>query len=178
MLIRVPDRRVKSEAQHTVISTLASLDIVGFTLFAPAASMFLLALQWGGTVYIWNSATIIGLFIGSAGTLVLFVAWEHRMGDKAMIPPAMVQKRVVWSSCLTLFFFFASLLMTSYYLPIYFQAVRNATPTLSGVYMLPAVLSQMAASIISGILGMSFFPRHFTTSHLSHSLHQANANNK
>jgi hypothetical protein len=38
--------------------------------------MFLLALQWGGQKYAWNSGTIIGLFIGSFANLCVFLAWE------------------------------------------------------------------------------------------------------
>jgi hypothetical protein len=39
----------------------------------------------------------------------------------------------------------------NYYLPIYFQAVRGATPTMSGVDLLPSILSQMIFAIVSGI---------------------------
>lgn len=45
------------------------------------------------------------------------------------------------------------MLITNYYLPIYFQAVRHATPTMSGVYLLPAILSQIIFATVSGILG-------------------------
>lgn len=38
---------------------------------------------------------------------------------------------------------------------IYFQAVRGKSPTISGVYMLPSVLSQMCFAVGSGILGLS-----------------------
>lgn len=41
----------------------------------------------------------------------------------------------------------------SYYLPIYFQGVKGATPTLSGVYLLPTLLSQLLSAIGSGVLG-------------------------
>lgn len=72
-----------------------------------------------------------------------------------MIPFSMVRQRIVWSSCLTMLFLMSSTMITSYYLPIYFQAVRNATPTLSGVYNLPAIISSILAAIISGVLGAS-----------------------
>lgn len=75
-----------------------------------------------------------------------------------MIPFSAVRQRVVWSACLVNFFFFGSMLITNYYLPIYFQAVRYATPTMSGVYLLPAILSQIIFATVSGILGMLHFP--------------------
>ncbi|KAK9242014.1 hypothetical protein V1506DRAFT_572943 [Lipomyces tetrasporus] len=40
----------------------------------------------------------------------------------------------------------------SYYLPIYFQAVRGVSPLTSGVYLLPSILSQLLFAVGSGIL--------------------------
>jgi MFS family permease len=154
LAIKVPDRIDRSrDNKPTARSVLAQLDLVGFLMFAPFSVMILMALQWGGTKYLWDSATIIGLFCGGGATLVLFLAWEYHMGDLAMIPFSVLRKTVVWSSCLVICFFFASLLVFSYYLPIYFQSVKGATPTMSGVYMLPSVLSQMLMAIVSGLLG-------------------------
>ena len=155
MVIRVPDVTTKTDAQSTVLMMLKKLDIVGFVLFAPAAIQFLLALEWGGSRYAWGNATIIGLFCGAAGTFGVYLAWEYRKGDSAMIPFSMVRRKVVWSSALVTLLFFASLVTTTYYMPIYFQTVRNATPTMSGVYILPAVVSQVLFATISGVLGMS-----------------------
>ena len=45
--------------------------------------------------------------------------------------------------------------MASYYMPIYFQAIRHATPSMSGVYILPAILSQIVFAAVSGALGMT-----------------------
>lgn len=120
--------------------------------------MFLLALEWGGSTYPWNSATIIGLFCGAAGNLALFLIWEHKKGDSAMIPFRMVKQRVVYSSGLNLFFLYANNVITAYYLAIYFQGARGKTPTFSGVYMLPGILSQMVSGFIAGLAGILDFP--------------------
>lgn len=155
MLIRIPDLTSKAQVKSTIRMTLEKLDVFGFALFAPAAIQFLLALEWGGTRYVWSSATVIGLFCGAAGTFSVFLAWEYRRGDSAMIPFSVVRRRIVWSSCLVGSLFMGSMIITSYYMPIYFQTIRNATPTMSGVYILPAILSQMLFATISGVLGMS-----------------------
>lgn len=153
-VIHIPDRLKKSENEkHTVLETLSKLDIGGFCLFAPCAIMFLMALEWGGIKYRWNSATIIGLFCGSAGIFAIFAVWEYRRGDKAMIPYSMLRKREVWSSCLVTALYFGSLLVYTYYLPIYFQAVKGVNPSPSGVFILPGILSQMLMSVVSGVLG-------------------------
>lgn len=153
--IHIPEHTIKSPVKGNGREILKSLDLPGFCLFAPSVIMFLLALEWGGSSYPWNSATIIGLFCASACNLVLFLLWEFWKGDSAMIPLSMVRQQVVWTSCLVMFFFFGCLLTTSYYLSIYFQAVQGIAPLLSGVYLLPSILGQMILGIISGFLGKS-----------------------
>lgn len=115
--------------------------------------MVLMALQWGGEKYPWSSPTVIGLFCGGAGALLAFLAWEWHIGEKAMIPFSVLRQQVVWASCLVIGLFMGSLLVFSYYLPIFFQTVKGASPTMSGVYMLPSVFSQMITAVISGVLG-------------------------
>ena len=154
MLVRIPNLIDTTQVKSTVLITLEKLDLFGFALFAPAAIQLLLALQWGGSRYIWRSATIIGLFCGAAGTFCLFLAWEYRRGDSAMVPYSVVRRKVVASSCMVILLYMGSTLINSYYLPIYFQSVRNATPTMSGVYILPGIISQIIFASISGILGM------------------------
>jgi hypothetical protein len=115
--------------------------------------MLLLALQWGGTKYAWTGATILGLFCGSAAMCVVFAFWEYRRGDTAMVPWSMIKQRIVWASCFLMLFLFGSQLIISYYLAIYFQAVKGVSPTASGVNFLPSVISQMIFAVISGVLG-------------------------
>lgn len=154
-IIHIPDRVERGPNRLSNRKILGQLDFFGFFLFAPFAVMLLLALQWGGINYPWNSPTIIGLFCGSAGMLLLFGAWEYHVGEGAMIPFFMVRQRIIISSCLTMACFFGSLLAVTFYLPIYFQSIKGVTPGLSGVYILPSILSMMLMAVTSGILGGS-----------------------
>lgn len=152
LMLNVPDQVVKPGWRKVLGSSLSHFDLIGFGIFAPAAAMFFLALQYGGNQYPWKSATVIGLFCGAAVTFVLFFEWERRQGDDAMIPFSMVRNRIVWSSSLTMFFFSGSVFITGYYLPIYFQAVLGATPIMSGVDILPNILTQMVMTMVAGRL--------------------------
>jgi hypothetical protein len=127
--------------------------MLGFLIFAPTAIMFFLALQYGGSQYAWNSATVIGLLVGAGVTFLVFLGWEYYRGDNAMIPLSMLRKRIIWSSCLTMFFITGVLTCGAYYLPIYFQAVQGASPIMSGVYYLPNILLQITMAMLSGIMG-------------------------
>ena len=156
--ISIPDRRAKSDGiKSTLQTTIKNLDLAGFVIFAPASIQFLLALEWGGTRYHWNSATITGLFCGAASTFALFMIFEYRKGNDAMIPFPMLRRRIVSLSCLFMFFSGGSMFILTYYLPIYFQTVRDATPTMSGVYLLPTILSQIVLGTVSGYLSKSAF---------------------
>ena len=150
--VHVPDQISKPNPMSVIRKIHTKLDLIGFVLFAPAAIQFLLALQYGGTTLAWNSAQVIGLFCGAGVMFVVFPAWEYYKGDAAMIPFSMVRKRTIWASSLVFGFFMAQLFCASYYLPIYFQGVKGVSPTLSGVYLLPGILSQLFASITVGML--------------------------
>ncbi|KAL4738264.1 major facilitator superfamily domain-containing protein [Aspergillus similis] len=150
--ISIPDSKNDGTGRQTFASSLLQLDLVGFVIFAGASIQVLLALNWGGASYAWNNATIIGLFCGSGATLLVFLAWEHHMASAAMIPFSLISRRAVWSSCINYGFFTGCLLNSTYYLPLYFQAVRNSTPIMSGVDLLPSIVGSMLFAVISGIL--------------------------
>ncbi|KAL7803484.1 major facilitator superfamily transporter [Trichoderma aethiopicum] len=153
LAVEIPSRLNQSKARDaSLISTLLGLDLFGFLWFASFAITFLMALEWGGTVYAWQSATITGLLGAAAGSLLIFLYWEYRQGDNAMYPYSMLGKKVVWSSCLFIFLFQGCALIYSYYLPIYFQAVKGLGPSLSGLYNSPGISVQMLFACISGVL--------------------------
>ncbi|KAI9645350.1 hypothetical protein NHQ30_006086 [Ciborinia camelliae] len=119
-------------ASWSVKKKLLNLDPCGFILFTPTTVTFLLALEWGGSTYRWSSPTIIGLFCCSFVLLLLFLSWEYKEGENAMIPLHMLTKRIVYSGCLTSLFNQGGLMLLSYYLPVWFQTVKGVSPTGSG----------------------------------------------
>ncbi|OOF93405.1 hypothetical protein ASPCADRAFT_398443 [Aspergillus carbonarius ITEM 5010] len=108
------------------------LDILGCALFIPSIVMLILALQWGGGDYTWDSATVIGLFVGFAVTIAIFILWERRMGDQAMIPMVLFRERSISLSIVFAVLFLGSLVIPVYYLPEWFQIVKTASPIRSG----------------------------------------------
>jgi hypothetical protein len=152
---RVPEQREKGRAVEVLPTFFKTFDILGFVLFAPAAIQLLLALQYGGNQYAWDSATVIGLFCGAGAMFLVFLGWEYRMGKDAMIPFHVVRNRIVSCSCVVIMTLFGMTITASYYLPIYFQAVRDKTPLVSGVDLLPGVLCQIFMALVTGALSMS-----------------------
>ncbi|KAJ5201344.1 uncharacterized protein N7498_006007 [Penicillium cinerascens] len=140
------------QRDRTALQRIKNLDLIGCAIFIPAIFMLLLAMMWGGTEKPWGSATIIGLFVGSGVTLMLFVGWEHYKGDGAMIPGNLIVRRTITFSVLFSFCHFGSLGILNYYLPEWFQAVEGASPLESGTRVLASVLAQIVGTLSSGIL--------------------------
>ncbi|KAE8388146.1 MFS transporter [Aspergillus alliaceus] len=140
------------QRDRTVVQRIVNLDLLGCAIFIPAIFMLLLAMMWGGTQKDWDSATIIGLFVGSGVMLILFVCWEAHKGEGAMIPGNVVARRTVSFSVLFSFCHFGSLGILNYYLPEWFQAVQGASPLQSGTRVLAAVLSQIVGTLSAGVL--------------------------
>ncbi|BCS17397.1 MDR family MFS transporter [Aspergillus puulaauensis] len=149
---RIPEQRKKPPALEVLPTFYKTFDLVGFVLFAPAAIMFLLALEWGGNEYPWNDSRIIGLFCGAGATAIVFLGWEYYKGRDAMIPFHLITQRVAYTSYANVAALFGLTMVIAYYLPIYFQAVKDDSALISGVNLLPQILSQLVASVISGVL--------------------------
>ncbi|KAM3560963.1 hypothetical protein ARSEF4850_003451 [Beauveria asiatica] len=144
----IPDKRRYVQSPGRL--TLRNMDAGGFLLFAPAAVMVLLALEFGGSRYAWRSPTIVGLLAGGGVQALLFLLWERRVGMAAMIPLPIVGRREVWTACAAGMFMFSTMLGAGYYLPVYFQTVRGLSPLRGGVAMLPAIVTQLVATVASG----------------------------
>ncbi|XDG05409.1 hypothetical protein ABKA04_005024 [Annulohypoxylon sp. FPYF3050] len=160
LFLRIPDHINKPDPRQVLKHAFIDFDLPGFVLFAPAAIMFFLALQYGGHQFRWDSSQIIGLFCGAGVTFIIWLIWDIRQGDNAMVPTSMIRTRVVWASCVCGFFMGGTVYLTTYYLPIYFQAVRAKSPFGSGVAVLPNILAQMILGIISGglVQRIGYFP--------------------
>ena len=152
LLFRVPEPVTKPPAKEVLRTAVKSLDLVGFSLICPAAIMLLLGLQFGGNQYAWGSSVVIGLIVGAAAAFTLFLAWERRKGDEAMIPFSMLKQRIIWSAAGNMAFVLASILVADFYLSIYFQAVNNDGPLMSGVHLLPTTIGLVLFTVISGVM--------------------------
>ncbi|KAI0454546.1 major facilitator superfamily domain-containing protein [Xylaria acuta] len=153
-LIRCPEQVVKAPFSLALVRRVfPQLDVIGFIFFAPAAILLLLALQFGsGNTYAWDSSVIIGLFVGAGVAAIIFLLWEWKAGDVAIIPFSMVKNRIVWASTLQYVALISAVFVGTQYFPIYFQSVKGVGPVLSGVYLLPSILSQIVFVLFSGAL--------------------------
>ena len=138
------------EAGTTIREQISQLDPIGTLLFLPGIVCLLLALQWGGSTYAWGNARIIALLVLAGLLMIAFVAVQIWKQDLATVPPRIMKNRSVASG-----FFYAicagsSMMILVYFIPIWFQAIKNVTAFNSGIRMLPLVLALILGSGVSG----------------------------
>jgi MFS family permease len=130
---------------------LNQFDPIGTIVFIPAIVCLLLALQWGGTKYEWKNARIIALFVVAGVLLIVFVGIQIWKGDNATVPPRIIRQRSMAFGAGFIFCVGGSFFIIVYYLPIWFQAIKEVSATKSGIMSIPMVLSLVIFSLLSGI---------------------------
>ncbi|KAI8632126.1 MFS general substrate transporter [Xylariaceae sp. FL1651] len=148
ILILHPSRNPHPPA--TIWEQVRRLDPLGTFFFVPSIVTLLIALQWGGSKYEWVDWRIILLFVLFGVLFILFAAVQVYMPKTATVPVRVISRRSILAATIFMFALAGSFLMAIYYLPLWFQVVKGATATQSGIYTLPFVLSLVVASTLSG----------------------------
>lgn len=132
---------------------LKKLDVVGSIILVGAVVQLLLALHFGGAERSWNSPTTIGLFCGFAAATILFVGWEYRAAENALMPLGIFHNRFLACAIMMNLCLYGSTYIATYFIPIYFQSILGDSPMMSGVHMLPSIIGSIIFTALSGIIG-------------------------
>jgi EmrB/QacA subfamily drug resistance transporter len=125
------------------------IDYAGAALMVGAVSALLLALSWGGNEYAWTSPTILGLFAGFAVLGALFIVAERR-AEEPILPLRLFKRATFSLSNVATFVLGFAMFGSIIYVPLYLQIVKGATPTRSGLLMLPMMAGVIVTSIVAG----------------------------
>uniref|UniRef100_A0A8H7NQB8 Major facilitator superfamily (MFS) profile domain-containing protein n=1 Tax=Bionectria ochroleuca TaxID=29856 RepID=A0A8H7NQB8_BIOOC len=120
---------------------LKAIDWTGSFLILGGAVMLLLGLHLGGEVSPWGSPTIICLLIFSFVAGGLFIVNESKVARYPVIPMRLFRDRSAAASFAVTFLHSFAFMGVAWYLPLYFQAVLLSSPLMSGVYLLPFIVS-------------------------------------
>ncbi|KAH9815249.1 major facilitator superfamily domain-containing protein [Melampsora americana] len=131
-----------------------TLDFIGALLMVGLIVLLVLPLQWGGNQYAWSSPVVIGTFCGFGAMLIIFLLWEWKGVDEkigsSLFPFRLFANRTQIGTCLQAFFVMLTMLTAVYFLPIHFEAVKNASATKSGIDLLPLMLSIVVSAGFAG----------------------------
>ncbi len=128
-----------------------SIDYLGAGLLAAALSAIVLVTSLGGTTWAWASGEVI--IIGALGLVLLgaFLLVERRAREP-IVPLELLRDPVfAVAGALSMIVGFA-LFGSVTFLPLYFQTVDAASPTGSGLRLLPMIVGLLTMSILSGQL--------------------------
>ncbi|MGJ4845826.1 MULTISPECIES: MDR family MFS transporter [unclassified Leifsonia] len=127
----------------------ARIDWWGATAVVVALVPLLLVAEegrdWG-----WDSAGAIACYVVGAIGIVAFILVEMAMKDDALIPLKLFRSSTFSMATIIGVFVGFGMFGAMLTLPLYLQLVLGATPTESGLQMLPMILGLMISSIASG----------------------------
>jgi hypothetical protein len=125
------------------------IDYLGAALLAAGVGSLVLLTTWGGNQYAWGSATIIGLAIAGVALLALFV-WQERRAAEPLLPLSLFRSRVFDVANAMGFTIGMAMFGAIVFIPLYLQLVYGASPTSSGLRLLPLMAGLLVAAIASG----------------------------
>jgi EmrB/QacA subfamily drug resistance transporter len=127
------------------------IDYAGIITLTLAASALILFTSLGGSSFAWMSWKSIGLLVGGLILTVVFIMIERRSREP-VLPPSLFANRVFSSASAIGFVVGFAMFGAMTFLPLYFQDVHGASPTNSGLRLLPMMVGLFSASIITGQL--------------------------
>ncbi len=103
----------------------------------------------GGTNYPWLSPEVIGLGVVTVVAGVIFTLIERRAAEP-VLPPRLFSNSVFTSTGVVAMLLGFAMFGAITFLPLYFQVVRGASPTTSGLEILPLMGGLLITSITGG----------------------------
>lgn len=137
---------------HTWREILVRLDLFGNLLLLPGIICLILALQWGGAQYAWSDSRVIACLVIFAAFVLIFAAWEYLTPKTAMLTKELICNRSMLSSIWFIFSVTSVLFIYIFYIPIWFQAIKNLSAIQSGIRTIPLMLAFVIGTISAGQL--------------------------
>ena len=100
-----------------------------------------MALQWGGTTYAWNDGRVVALLTVFTLLLSGFIISHYWLGDIATVPPRIVSQRTIAFGSLFGILLGAAFFLLTYFLPVWFQAIKGTDALHSGIDIIFLILS-------------------------------------
>ncbi|KAF5683755.1 fusarin C cluster-transporter [Fusarium circinatum] len=137
----------------TLKEQITRIDLGGSVFLIGSVTSIVLALSWGGTKHPWSAwQTVVPLVIGLVFLLVFLVYQGAPWLREPTMPLRLFSNRTS-STLLVISFIHSSLLYwICYFLPVFFQVAKEASPTRSAVMLFPIACTSAPAGIAAGIL--------------------------
>ncbi|KAI9730407.1 MAG: hypothetical protein M1834_005917 [Cirrosporium novae-zelandiae] len=146
--------RLEYPREGSISDRLLRVDIIGNALLILSVTSILLALAWGGTKHSWGSwRSIVPLVLGGVGFLCFLLYQDTpQLCKEPTMPLRLFSNRTSAAGFILTFLHGLVLFWVIYFLPVYFQAVLNKSPTRSGVLSFPITATTAPFSILTGVI--------------------------
>jgi EmrB/QacA subfamily drug resistance transporter len=128
-----------------------AVDYLGAGLVAAGLGALVLLSDLGGSAYAWSSPEILGLGTLAVAALTGFVVVEQR-ATEPVLPLRLFRERTFTITSVVGLVVGVALFGAVTYIPLFLQVVNGATPTASGLQMVPMMAGMLFTSILSGQL--------------------------
>ncbi|OGM42238.1 MFS drug transporter [Aspergillus bombycis] len=145
LFLDVHNPRTKLREGIVAVDWLGTLCILAVTL------LLLLGLDFGGAIFPWSSPKVICLIVFGTAMIGFFVFSEKRLAKYPLMPLGIFSS---WSNNAIILVAFAHSMVSigvEFYLPLYLQSVKQASPLRSGILIIPMMVTEAAVDILAGI---------------------------
>jgi EmrB/QacA subfamily drug resistance transporter len=125
------------------------IDYLGAALLMGGVTDLLLVMSWGGSEYPWTSPTIGAMAVGAVALFAVLIWYERRVPD-AILPPRLFAEPIFSRGVFLAFISATGLLGTTFLLPLFFQLIRGADASGSGVKVMPFMLANVVGAYAGG----------------------------
>jgi len=135
-----------------LLEGIQAIDWSGTASMLAVTVLLLLGLNFGGGVFAWNSAQVISLIVIGTAMIAFFIFAEKRLAKYPLMPLDVFRTMSNNATFVVAFGHNMVNIGVEFYLPLFFQSVRQASPLHSGLLMLPLMISAAATDVVSGML--------------------------
>ncbi|CZT05512.1 related to DHA14-like major facilitator; ABC transporter [Rhynchosporium agropyri] len=144
----------------TLAEKLKMIDWISTAVFLAGATCFTMAVSFGGTTYDWHSKQEIILWTMTGVLLLVTIAVTiyHpgvSLADR-LYPAHFLTQPILFNLQLQVFLVSGIMLTMTYYIPLFFQFLRDDGPLDAGVRLLPFIFAMVFFSMINGGLMPKF----------------------
>jgi EmrB/QacA subfamily drug resistance transporter len=125
------------------------IDFLGAGLLTATVVPLLLVAE-KGRAWGWGSSLSLGLVALAVVSFVVFVPWESRMGEDAILPLRIFRDKVFSVTSVVAFLVGIAMFGGLVLMPLYLQIVKQESPTKAGLQMVAFMVGLMGSSLVVG----------------------------
>lgn len=125
------------------------IDWAGALTLSLALAGITLATSLGGRTYPWDSPQIVGLALIALLSLAGFI-WAEARAAEPILPLSLFRLNVFWVTSIIGLIAGAAMFGAVTFLPVYLQIAKGASPTMSGLMLIPMTAGILVSSTFAG----------------------------